>query len=273
MELAEQRRSAPTQQIMPSAEGLASACQDLALRKYGSQPSHYMAARRKVGYVSPEDQYEALIERYVTPQTRWLDVGCGRAPFPNNQDLSEELSLRALRMIGVDPDSGVRENPFVHQGHQCSLEDFTANEKFDLVTARMVVEHVEQPARFAQSLARLTNPGSVVVLFTVNWWSITALAAHWSPLGAHHMVKRWLWGTEEKDTFPTTYKMNQRATLSRLMIREGFRESLFQIAADASLLWRVPVARRLELQIWRAFTSMRLPYPDSCILAAYERIS
>ena len=65
--------------------------------------------------------------------------------------------------------------------HQLALSDYFPNSVFDVVTARMVVEHVGHPREFATDLYRVTGPGSLVVLFTVNWWSITTLAAHLIP--------------------------------------------------------------------------------------------
>src|SRR5580765_2953289 len=62
----------------------ASDCPALATRKYPEPVSSYMAARLKAGYYSPEDHYEALINRIITKDLSWLDVGCGRSPFPNN---------------------------------------------------------------------------------------------------------------------------------------------------------------------------------------------
>jgi len=233
--------------------------------------SPYVAARYQAEYLTPEDHYELLIDQIVTSHSSWLDVGCGRAPFPNNESLSGELSRRCERMVGIDPDPAVLENPFVHDRQQLTLDEFFPDEKFDLITARMVVEHVQSPDAFVDGLVRATDIGSRVIFFTVNWLSLTAIAAHCTPMSVHNWVKRFLWRTAARDTFPTAYRMNQRHVLRSLMQAKGFKEESYSTLADASVFWRLPVLRNIELRYWQVTSTLRLPYPDSCILAVFQR--
>jgi SAM-dependent methyltransferase len=230
-----------------------------------------MSARLKAGYYSPEDQYEATVEQFVTGDSSWLDVGCGRAPFPNNLELAADLSRRCDRFVGIDPDSSVNENRFVHERYQLRLDQYYPDCTFDLVTARMVVEHLADPSGFIRDLSRITKTGSAVIIFTVDWWSLTTLAAHLSPLFMHHGVKRLLWNTSRRDTFPTEYRLNRLQTLSSAMIDAGFHEYHCRVLPDASLFWRVPLLRTIELNCFRLFKQLRIPYFDSCILAIYQR--
>ena len=254
-------------------DSLQAGCQELMPQKYGQPCSRYIAARIKSGYFSPEDYYEALMHRLVTADSSWLDVGCGRAPFPNNLSLSAELSKRCQRLVGIDPDSAVIDNPFVHEHYNSGLEEYDKQAAFDLVTARMVVEHVSRPAEFTAALSRVTIPGSIVVIFTVNFWSLTTLAARFSPMSAHLLAKRWLWGTEDKDTFPTVYKMNQRCELRELMTSAGFEERMFLVLPDASICWRIAVLRYAELACWKTMRLLKIPYFDTCVLGVYQRVN
>jgi 2-polyprenyl-3-methyl-5-hydroxy-6-metoxy-1,4-benzoquinol methylase len=253
-------------------ERLRDSSSELVRGKYGLHPSRYMQARLRSGYVSPEDQYEALIKQLVVEGITWLDVGCGGEPFPNNLTLSSELPRRCRRLVGVDPDPQVLENQFVHERIQSVLEEYRPAEAFDLVTARMVVEHVRDPGSFVEALRRVTRPGSLVVIFTVNLWSITTLSARFTPMWVHHLVKAALWQTKSRDSFETEYRMNRRNTLWLLMEQGGFVEDWFEIVADASLFWRIPFIRNLELFAYRMTRHFGLPYIDSCILAIYRRL-
>ena len=60
--------------------------------------------RRSFGYYNPDDWYEALLASLVCGGMHWLDVGCGRDLFPSNRALASELSQRAGRLVGLDPD-------------------------------------------------------------------------------------------------------------------------------------------------------------------------
>ena len=46
-----------------------------------------------------------------------------------------------------------------------------------------------------------------------------------TPFALHQPIKRVLWRSEAKDTFPTTYKMNTRRELVDLFCRQWFRRA------------------------------------------------
>ena len=227
--------------------------------------------RRSFGYFTPDDWYEGKVWDLVTPATRWLDVGCGRAIFPSNAPAARILSDRCQSLTGLDPSDNIDENPFVHQRAKCMLEDFEAPHPFDLITLRMVVEHITNPSEAAAALARLCAPGGKVVIYTVFKWSPASIVAALTPLGFHHWAKARLWGAEEKDTFPTTYLMNTRRTLTGLMGRAGFRESSFQTLSDTRTTVKYKSLNTVELSLWRALDAIGIPYPERCFLAVYER--
>ncbi len=110
------------------------------------------ALRLNWNYFLPSDHYEALVVQLVTESTAWLDVGGGRDLFPENPELASQLAKRCKRLVGVDPSENILQNTFVHDRQQCLLEDSQFTEKFDLVTARMVVEHVEDPHAFVEAI-------------------------------------------------------------------------------------------------------------------------
>ncbi len=166
--------------------------------------------RERFGYFSPDDHYEALLRRLVTPETRWLDAGSGRSPFPHNPSLATELSQRCRLLVGVDPSPNVLTNPFVHERVQCRIEEYETAQRFDLATLRMVAEHVTDPPRVVGKLHDLLVPEGLVVVYTVNRWSPLSMLAALTPHRLHYPLKRLLWGGEERDTFPVAYRMNTR---------------------------------------------------------------
>lgn len=207
----------------------------------------------------------------VTPDTTWLDVGCGRSMFPSNPAGAELLARRCRRLVGVDPSDNVQENPFLHERAQCHLRDYRTEEQFDLITARMVVEHIRDPAIALTALARLAKPGGRVVIYTVEKWSPVTFLSAVTPIGFHHAVKKVLWHAEERDTFPTVYRMNTRRTLRSLFETAGFREESFHHLDDCRAFGRWRALNAAELTAWRCFNAVGLRYPDACILATYRR--
>ncbi|MBM3960376.1 MAG: hypothetical protein FJ306_00505, partial [Planctomycetes bacterium] len=95
----------------------AAALRQMVALRYGppGQRGWGPTLRDAYGYVTPDDVYEALVAGLVAPGMRWLDVGCGRELFPNNPTLAASLSRRCARLVGVDPDPTLQENPWVHE--------------------------------------------------------------------------------------------------------------------------------------------------------------
>src|SRR5688572_13290794 len=134
------------------AVGIAPTSQELLqyfLQKYeragelGASPT----LRQRHEFISADDYYEALVSKLVTPGIRWLDVGSGRYVFPSNQAGAKLLAQRCASFVGVDPDDNVLENELLTARFHGVIEDFRTEERFDLVTMRMVAEHIQAPER------------------------------------------------------------------------------------------------------------------------------
>jgi SAM-dependent methyltransferase len=243
------------------------------VEKYGplDRAGPSVRAWKKAGYVPPDEHYEALLNKVVTASTRWLDVGCGHSTFPNNPEMSRKLASRCEYLVGIDPDESIHRNPYVHASAQSTLEEYQTAETFDLITLRMVAEHITTPQTSIAALVRLLKPGGIVVLLTPNRWSPLSLMAAWTPMHIHHWLKRLAWGTKEEDTFPVAYRLNSKRQLRRHFGTAGFEEVIFQYVDDCCATWRFPSLQRIEIAIWRLFNRIGFHYPENCILAAFRR--
>lgn len=227
--------------------------------------------RRRFDYFQPDDHYEALISGLVLPGTRWLDVGCGRELFPFNRPLAQALAQRAGRLTGVDPDATLDENPFVHEKVRQRIDDYDGGGGFDLVTLRMVAEHIEQPERCVAAVDRALAPGGLAVVYTVFAASPAPLLTRLLPMPVRHRLKAFLWRTEQKDTFPTRFAMNTRATLRRLFAGRGLREGLFLRLDDCRTFSRFRWLCEIELRARSLCSMLHVPYPEHCLLAVYHK--
>ena len=241
--------------------------------KHGDIAQAGWAARRRwrFGYFTPDDFYEALMNRFVQPETRWLDVGGGASLFPHHPTLAKELAGRCRLLAGVDPSPNILANPFLHQRAQCPIEDYQTDQRFDLATFRMVAEHVADPPKVIEALNRLLTPGGRVVIYTVNRRAPISLVARLTPFALHHPIKRLFWGGEEKDTFPVAYRMNTRRDLRRLFEQGGFEERLFLYLDDLAAFSQFRILNWFELWAWRALHALGLRYPENCLLGVYQK--
>ena len=225
----------------------------------------------RLGYYTPDIYYETIVARLIGEGSTWLDVGCGRCPFPENEPFASVLIQRCQRVVGVDPDAAVLENNLIHERVQVALEDFVSPQPFDVVTLRMVAEHITRPVPAVEALAKLTRPGGKVVIYTINRWSPVSMAAWLIPFRFHHAIKSVLWGTKEEDTFPVAYQMNTRRTLRRLFEAQGFREAQFARLSDCRTFFRVRPIHYVELFFWSVLNVVGLAYPENCLLSIFER--
>jgi SAM-dependent methyltransferase len=220
-------------------------------------------------YELPRQVYERTLDRLVTASTEWLDIGCGRELLPDNPSLARVLSQRAKLLVGVDPDATILDNRYVHEKFHGMLSDMPPRQ-FNLVTLRMVAEHVQDPYSLLRSLRKVCAPNARVVVFTPHRWSPMTVASSLTPIWLHQSVKRWLWRTEDRDTFPVAYRMNTPQELRGLFRSHGFAVEFISLLDDCSVLWRWPTLRRAEVATANALRSVGLRYPECCILGIFR---
>jgi len=227
--------------------------------------------RSQFGYYTPDEWYEAALFCLIDEKTDWLDVGCGWQLFPSNRRLADVLSSRCRSLTGVDPDESIRRNKWVHEFIQRRLEEVDTDRRFDLISLRMVAEHIEDPEASVAKLSELTRDGVRVVIYTPSKWAPVSLIAAATPMWFHHAAKRALQGIAPEDVFPTVYKMNTRKALNRIFGSHGFVEESFLYLNDCRALAAWRVTSLLELSCERVLRSIGLPYPENCLLGVYRK--
>ena len=235
------------------------------------RPGWGPSGRLAQNYFFPDDHYEALVSRFVRPGCSWLDVGAGRDTFPSHPELARELCSRAGYVAGVDPDDNIKENPFVTERFQGMIEDFQTDRRFDLITMRMVAEHITDPTRTIGKIADLLKPGGHLIVLTPHKWAPMSVVATLVPFWLHNPMKRLIWRTEARDTFPTAYRLNTHADLSGHAARCGLTEAYFSLVDDCSVTIRYRVLNWLELRTRRLLNAIGAHHPEVCILAIYRR--
>lgn len=227
--------------------------------------------RLKWGHFQPGDIYEALVKSLVKDETNWIDVGGGRNLFPKNQRLSEILSKKCQKLVAVDPSGNVFENLYAHEKVQCLFEDFVTDHKFDLATFRMVAEHISNPQAVVEKLNEIISKDGTVVIYTIFKYSPIPILTYLTPFKLHYIIKKIIWGGEEKDTFPVAFKMNTRKILRKVFEDGGFEEKSFHYLDDLSAFGKFKWLNLIEMTIWKFLNTLGLHYPEVNILAIYSK--
>ena len=122
---------------------------------------------------------------------RVLDIGCGGGL------LGEPMARLGADVLGIDPSATNIEVARLHAAESNLAIDYRATtaeeltetaQKFDIVLAMEVVEHVPDVTRFLAAAAALTSPGGILFVATINR---TARAFALAIVGAEYVL-RWL---------------------------------------------------------------------------------
>jgi 2-polyprenyl-6-hydroxyphenyl methylase/3-demethylubiquinone-9 3-methyltransferase len=162
---------------------------------------------------------------------RMLDIGCGAGI------LSEPLARLGASMVGADPSE---ENIAVASAHAQDNDvevDYRATtaetlaeagEKFDVVLAMEVVEHVNDVGEFVATCASMVKPGGLMIAATLNR---TLKSFALAIVGAEYLL-RWLpRGTHQWDKFVTPQEL-ERAIESTGLNVTGERGVIYNPLAD-----------------------------------------
>jgi SAM-dependent methyltransferase len=218
-------------------------------------------------YFTPDDYYEALVGKLLEDGSEWCDVGCGRDIFPTNPDLAKAYAARCSYVFGIDPDDNVRENTFVNDFFQGLVEECPITRNFDLVTLRMVAEHIADPEPAMARLASLLKPDGLLLIYTPYKWAPMSLIANATPFSWHNPLKRLIWRTEARDTFPTQYKLNTSADIEHYAASAGLEQVFFQRLDDCRITNSYRRLNTIELKARSLFRKAGFPYPEACIVS------
>jgi 2-polyprenyl-6-hydroxyphenyl methylase/3-demethylubiquinone-9 3-methyltransferase len=149
---------------------------------------------------------------------RVLDIGCGGGI------LSEPLARMGAQMVGADPSETNIEVAKLHAAQSGLAIDYRctsaealaeAGERFDIVLAMEVIEHVADVPLFVRRCAEMVKPGGLMFVATINR---TLKAFALAIVGAEYVL-RWLpRGTHQWDKFLTPNEVEAQLENSGLRV-------------------------------------------------------
>jgi SAM-dependent methyltransferase len=166
-----------------------------------------------------QEVYEEVLLAHAARATAWLDLGCGRRILPPWRGEAEQTLVRACpQVVGIDIDyNAVAENRSLSLKCLASATTLPfAEDTFDLVTANMVVEHLDDPATQFREIARVLKRGGVFIMHTPNALGYPTLLARLLPGPVKTRLAYYLDGRAEEDVYPTFYRANSGTALESL---------------------------------------------------------
>jgi 2-polyprenyl-6-hydroxyphenyl methylase/3-demethylubiquinone-9 3-methyltransferase len=166
---------------------------------------------------------------------RILDIGCGGGI------LSEPLARLGAQVIGADPSQSNIEVAQKHAALADLVIDYRAvtaealadkGERFDVVLALEVVEHVADVELFVKRCAEMVRPNGLMIAATINRTMKSLLLAK---IGAEYVL-RWLpRGTHRWDKFVTPAELEAAMQKAGLKLADE-RGVVYRVMADSWVL-------------------------------------
>lgn len=150
-----------------------------------------------------------------------LNFGAGRGkgaaedPVPYRRAL-QTLRGKCAKVIGVDIDTAILANDDVNEAYVIAPGERLpiASESVDVIVSDWVFEHISTPSAVCSEFDRVLKPGGSVCARTPNRWGYIGISARIVPNRFHVSCLKVLQPSKnERDTFPTAYKLNTRRAM------------------------------------------------------------
>jgi len=212
------------------------------------------------------ETYATLISEHLSPSTVWLDAGCGSRLLEDDMDPVEVWLARHCKSV-FGMDLGVTANRNIKALLQGSLYHLPFRQSsLDLITCRMVVEHLDRPADAFAQVARCLRPGGAFIIMTPNLLNYgifgNAVATKVMPEKLRLRMVRASDSRADDDIFPVCYKANIMGRLLSLL-------------NDSGLVAHKAISIRQQRPYWRNHTSfekllMRLTPNNVLLVCAHK---
>ena len=198
----------------------------------------------------------SIVDELVGEDDVVLDLGAGRDRFTEfgpHLDRVSRLKDRCKRVIGVDVDPVVLTNQALHEAHVVLPGDRLpfADASIDLIYSYAVLEHVDEPDKLVDEIARVLKPGGSFCAWTPNKWGYVGIGARLVPNALHARLLRTVQPQSRlaADVFPTRYRLNTLRTVRRLFGRRNFESFSFPYNAQPSYNLGRPLMARFWLLV------------------------
>lgn len=197
--------------------------------------------------------FYTYINSLVSGSSVVLDLGAGRGALGLTNRSSFKRSLvnfkgRVAKVVGVDIDEAVRDNPFLDEAFVTHSRDLPfPDNTFDVIYSDWVLEHVDDPSSFVSEIERVLKPGGWFCARTPNRFGMIAVGASLIPNRLHTRILRFLQpDRDEIDVFPTRYKLNTMRDLGTHLPAERWDNHSFCFSTEIMYFARSRFLLRLS---------------------------
>jgi SAM-dependent methyltransferase len=237
--------------------------------------TYYWARPRIAPHVlNSQYEYARVLRSVLGGKGRWLDLGCGHATLPEWMiGDAPQLPIDNWVRIGIDMDeTSIRRHPTLTGAVVGNVEQLPFRSgSFDVITANMVLEHVERPEPLFRELHRALSDNGIVLVHTPNRRGYTTLLTKLLPDSLVTPLAGRLLHRAPEDVYPTFYRANTPRDLAKIGEHCGLAlESAEYVNSSAQMIRLLPFIV-FELLLIRALESPRFAPGRACIIASFRK--
>jgi ubiquinone/menaquinone biosynthesis C-methylase UbiE len=221
-----------------------------------------------------QTHFEEHVTRRARASTAWLDLGCGHHLLPEwRGDAERELLAQVPLVVGIDYDfESLLKNENIRNLSRADARQLPfASESFDLVTANMVVEHLDDPRTQFAEIGRVLKPGGIFLFHTPNARSYFVTLARLLPDGVKKRIAKFIDGRDESDVFPTYYRANRPEDIEAVAKAAGLEVADVTLVSTVPIMVDVPPVAAVELLALRALERPALARYRSNMIVALRK--
>tara|TARA_B100000989_G_scaffold287540_1_gene257254 strand:- start:2496 stop:3209 length:714 start_codon:yes stop_codon:yes gene_type:complete len=176
------------------------------------------------------------INKFIKPWHTLLDLGAGRACWYEDDTVFERKKHRLMKgkvklVIAADVDPIVLKNKASDKQVIISVQDLKNfdDDSFDIIIADYVLEHIENPDKFAREILRVLKPDGLFAARTPHKYSYVAIIAN--IIGEKLqtvLLKKLQPKRKEKDVFPVKYKLNTLGDINKFFNSNTNKSYIFK---------------------------------------------
>jgi SAM-dependent methyltransferase len=221
-----------------------------------------------------QDYYQRRLETALQPTTDWLDLGCGHRVLPEWLPEQEHALVAKCRSVtGIDYDMpSLQQHRSVTRRVRGDIGALPFRDgSFDLVTANMVVEHLQDPAGQFAEIRRVLRPGGTLLLHTPNALGYRTIMSRVVPEALKAPLIRILDTRRSADVFPTHYRANTERQLTVVAANAGLGLSDVAIVETDALFAVIAPLAAVELLVIKLLLTKPLRRFRSNIIATLTK--
>jgi len=232
----------------------------------------FAASRLTPSLLNSQYAYAGVLREALVGQGRWLDLGCGHGYFPL-WVRERPLDLTSWDSVGVDMDaSSIRRHERLRWRVNGDIQHLPfADDSFDLVTANMVIEHVENPPALFSEIGRVLREGGIAIVHTPNVKGYTTVLARMLPESFLGPLAAMLLGRRQEDVYPTFYRANSDGALRRAAAGSSVEVADIRYVESSPQFIRIPPLMVLELAAIRFLRRPAQAHRRVCLLASFTK--